>query len=85
VRYIAKERFKKYGRCCDQVVSVLAFSSNDLSSNPAEAYSFFVQFVFDRNEKTRPGLVHLKKDLKARQNFPTIPELRFLEKIRCLI
>ena len=26
---------------CNQVCSMLAFDSDDLSSNPAEAYSFF--------------------------------------------
>ena len=34
-----------------QVVSVLAFYSDDLSSNPTEAYSFIsVKFVFEKNE-----------------------------------
>ena len=33
-----------------QVVSVLAFYSDDPSSNPAEAYSFCVKFVFEKNE-----------------------------------
>ena len=32
------------------MVSVLAFYSNDPSSNPAEAYSFSVTFVFEKNE-----------------------------------
>ena len=38
------------GRGIDQVVSVLAFYSDDLSSNPAEAYSFFCNIVFEKNE-----------------------------------
>ena len=32
------------------VVSVLAFYSDDLSSNPAEAYSFFCNIVFEKKE-----------------------------------
>ena len=40
-----------------QVVSVLAFYSDNPSSNPAEAYSFFVQFEFEKNKK-RSGLAH---------------------------
>ena len=38
------------GRGGGQVVSVLAFYSDDLSSNPADTYSFSVQFVFEKNE-----------------------------------
>ena len=46
------------------MVSVLTFYSDDPSSNPADAYSFSVQIVFEKNEnkqKKRPGLAHLKK------------------------
>ena len=32
------------------MVSVLAFYSDDPSSNPADAYSFSVQIVFEKNE-----------------------------------
>ena len=32
------------------MVSVLACYSDDLSSNPAEAYSFSVKFEFEKNE-----------------------------------
>ena len=32
------------------VVSVLAFYSNDPSSNPADVYSYFVQIVIEKNE-----------------------------------
>ena len=32
------------------MVSVLAFYSEDPSSNPAEAYSFFCNVVFEKNE-----------------------------------
>ena len=32
------------------MVSVLAFYSDDLSLNPADAYSFSVKFVFEKNE-----------------------------------
>ena len=38
------------GRGCVQVVSVLAFYSDDPSSNPAQAYSFSVIFVLEKNE-----------------------------------
>ena len=38
------------GRGGGQVVSVLAFISDDPPSNPAEVYSFSVQFVFEKNE-----------------------------------
>ena len=33
-----------------QVVSLLAFYSNDPSSNPAKVYSFFCNIVFEKNE-----------------------------------
>ena len=33
-----------------QVVSMLAFYSNDLSSNPADVNSFFCKFAFETNE-----------------------------------
>ena len=32
------------------MISVLAFYYNDLSSNPADAYSIFVIFVFEETE-----------------------------------
>ena len=37
------------GRGSGQVVSVVAFYSDDPSSNPADAYSFSVKFVFKKN------------------------------------
>ena len=40
----------KLGRGRGQVVSVLAFYSDDPSSNPTEAYSFSVKFVFEKNK-----------------------------------
>ena len=39
------------GRGGGQVVTVLAFYSNDPSSNPAEAYSFSVKFCFWKERK----------------------------------
>ena len=39
------------GRGGGQVVTVLAFYSNDPSSNPAEAYSFSVKFCFWKEQK----------------------------------
>ena len=53
------------GRGSGQVVSVLAFYSDDPSSNHAEAYGFFCNIVFEKNEnkqKKRPGLAHFFKD-----------------------
>ena len=41
---------KQMGRGGGQVVSLLAFYSDDPSSNPADAYSFSVQIVFEKNE-----------------------------------
>ena len=38
-----------------QVVSVLAFYSDDPSSNPAETCSFSVKFVFEKNENKQKG------------------------------
>ena len=37
------------GRGCGQVVSVLAFYFDDPSSNPADAYSFSVKSVYEKN------------------------------------
>ena len=46
------------GRGGGQVVSVLAFYSDDPSLNPADAYSFSVQIVFEKNEnKPKRGRV----------------------------
>ena len=36
------------GRGCGQVVSALAFYSDDPSSNPAEAFSFSVKFELEK-------------------------------------
>ena len=51
------------GRGGGQVVSVLAFYSDDPSSNPAEVYNFSVKLLLKRTKiyKKRPGLAHLKK------------------------
>ena len=38
------------GRGGGQVVYVLTFYSDNLSSNPAVAYSFSVKFLFEKNE-----------------------------------
>ena len=49
------------GRGGGEVVRVLAFDSDDPSSNPAEANSFFsVKFVFDKNKKKQTNIAHLK-------------------------
>ena len=44
-----------------QVVRMLAIYSDDPSSNPADAYSFSVKFVLEKNEnkpKKMPELAH---------------------------
>ena len=52
------------GRGGGQVVSVLAFYSDDPSSNPAEVYNFSVKLLLKRTKinKKRPGLAHFKKN-----------------------
>ena len=55
---ISRQKQVLVGRGGGQVVSVLAFYSNDPSSNPADAYSFSGQFVFENNEnKQKEALV----------------------------
>ena len=49
---------KLWGCGGGQVVSVLAFYSNDPSLNPAEAYSFSVKYVFEKNNKQKEAGVH---------------------------
>ena len=43
------------------MVSVLALSSDDLSLNPAETYSFFPLKFENQNNKKRPGMANIKK------------------------
>ena len=65
------------------MVSVLAFYSDNLSSNPAEAYIFSVRFVFEKNEnktKKMPGLAHFLKTIVSVSN----PRKR-RRAIQCLI
>ena len=52
LRQVGRYEDKKVdlGRGGGQVVSVLAFYYDDLSSNPPEAYSFFCKIVFEKNE-----------------------------------
>ena len=45
------------GRGGGQVVSILAFYSDDPSSNPAEAYSFFCKLVFEKNKNKQKDRV----------------------------
>ena len=54
-----------WGRCCGQVVSVLAYKSDDPSLNLADAYSFSVKFVLEKNKNKQKevGLAHLRKHL----------------------
>ena len=42
-----------------QVVSVLAFLSDDLSSNYADVYGFYVTIVFEKNENKQKAGVYL--------------------------
>ena len=54
------------GRGGGQVVSVLAFYSDDPSSNPAEVYNFSVKIIIEKNEnKQKRGRVgpFLKKQI----------------------
>ena len=50
------------GRGGNQVVSTLAFYSDDPSLNPAEVYSFFCNIVFEKNENKQKE-ADLKKNL----------------------
>ena len=58
-----------------QVVSVLAFYSDNPSSNPAEANSFSLKCAFDKNEnKQKRGRIWpiLKKQTPIGMNIPWI-------------
>ena len=55
VKPIDKEWLTDLGRGGGQVVSVLTFYFDDPSSNPTEAYIFYVKVVL----KNRPGLAHI--------------------------
>ena len=50
-----------------EVVSVLAFLSDNPSSNPAEAYSFSLKFVLGKNENKQkePGFAHFEKNCEV--------------------
>ena len=56
-----------FGRGGGQVVSVLAFYSDDPSSNPAEVYIYSVQFVFEMNENNynKGRGWHIEKPFRA--------------------
>ena len=55
------------GRGGGQVVSVLAFYSDDPSSNPAEVYSFFRNIRLEKNKKG-PGSAHFLKIVSMKLN-----------------
>ena len=62
------------GRGGDQVVSVLAFNSNDQSSNPADVNNFSVEFVLEKNEnkqKRGQGLPIFKNVTRFSKNYNT--------------
>ena len=46
------------------LASVLAFYSDNPNSNPTQACSFSVKFMFEKNEKNlkRPRMVHSEKE-----------------------
>ena len=47
-----RNKTNKLARGSGQMVSVLAFNSDDPSSNPADVYRFFCKkIVFEKNEK----------------------------------
>ena len=50
-----------------EVVSVLAFLSDNPSSNPAEAYSFSLKFVLGKNENKQKNhaLAHFEKNCEV--------------------
>ena len=56
-----------FGRGGGQVVSVLAFYSDDPSSNPAEVNIYSVQFVFEMNENNynKGRGWHIEKPFRA--------------------
>ena len=58
------------GRGGCEVVSVLAFLSDNPSSNPAEAYSFSLKFVLGKNENKQkePGFVFGKNENKQKNH-----------------
>ena len=57
--------YSKKGPFVGLVVSVIAFYTNDPSSNPSEASSISRKMLFWRNEneQKRPGMAHLKKEM----------------------
>ena len=60
--HLNKQPFISMGRGGGQVVSVLAFYSNDPSSNAAEAYILSLKFVYE-NEQKEDGVGPFKKKL----------------------
>ena len=60
------------GLVCGQVVSVLAFYSDDPSSIPAEVYNFFCKIVVEKDENKQKeagvGPIFKKKDLTVVKN-----------------
>ena len=67
------KQISKMDRGGGQVISVLAFYSNDPSSNPAEAYNFSIKFVFEKNKKTKEagvGPFYVSRKKLSRPNGP---------------
>ena len=56
-----------------QVVNVLAFYSDDQSSNAAEAYSFSVKFVFEKNKNIQKKTHFTNKNLILFHAFENAP------------
>ena len=63
------------GRGGGQVVSEFAFLSDNPSSNPAAAYSFYVKFVFEKNKNKQEeaGFGPFFKKSRYQQSVFTLP------------
>ena len=61
------QEYKAMGRGGGQVVSVLAFNSDDLSSNPVEAYSFFCKKNVNEQKEAGvcPFLIQIQSKVKS--------------------
>ena len=62
------QKLGPWWRCVGQVVNVLTFHSDKPSSNPADAYSFCVNFVFE----TTPFIHSLKMGKRLVHNQPIV-------------
>ena len=64
-----------------EVVNILAFYSDDPSSNPAKAHSFSVKFVFEKKENKQkeagvgPFLITISEGIEQRSNAQKRPKM----------